>query len=107
MSISLCLSRLFSVPYVYALSFWGLGKSFALLSAFALSYGMVAGGFTTLYSRLSRRISDENEATGMTTYSMFLFERGLGNIVTGPVSGVLVGMGNGSAQTGQYALGKY
>jgi hypothetical protein len=80
-------STISSAIIVYTL--WLLAKSFGQLLAFSLCYGLFAGGYSVLYPRFVTTLT-EDSATGLWLYGIFAFERGLGNVVAGPVSGLLL-----------------
>jgi MFS family permease len=83
---------------------WGMGNTIGMLIAFALIYGIVAGGYTTLYPRFSQAVAPDDEQIELTVYGVLLFQRGLGNIVAGPVSSALV---ESNRSLGGYGFGKY
>ena len=76
-----------SAVVVFAL--WGVAHSFATLAVFAFLYGFSAGGYNALWARMGMKLSDQPSA-GITTYAIFCFLRGIGNVLTGPVSGRLI-----------------
>jgi len=67
---------------------WRSSKSFASLLTFCLLYGLFAGGYSVLYCRFVTALTDK-PAAGLWLYSIFEFQRGIGNLVGGPVSGIL------------------
>jgi MFS family permease len=67
---------------------WYSSKSFASLLIFCLLYGLFAGGYSVLYCRFVTALTDK-PAAGLWLYSIFEFQRGIGNLVGGPVSGIL------------------
>jgi len=79
-------STLYSCTVV--LCAWRSSKSFASLLAFSLLYGLFAGGYSVLYCRFVTALTDK-PAAGLWLYSIFEFQRGIGNLVGGPVSGIL------------------
>ncbi|KAA1116829.1 hypothetical protein PGTUg99_023668 [Puccinia graminis f. sp. tritici] len=68
----------------------GLGSTgLASLVMFAIVFGITSGCWTTLYfSRIQRLKVDEN--TTMTLYGAYSMTRGVGNIISGPVSSALM-----------------
>jgi hypothetical protein len=73
------------------------------LSLFSISYGFLAGSFESLFPRFATALTDSPDAE-LTFYGLFEFERGLGMVLAGPISSVLIkqfGEGNG------YGMGKY
>jgi MFS family permease len=67
---------------------WYSSKSFASLLIFCLLYGLFAGGYSVLYCRFVTVLTNK-PAAGLWLYSIFEFQRGIGNLVGGPVSGIL------------------
>lgn len=92
-----------AVSAISVLSLWGLAKSLASLIVFSVLYGGFAGGFVTLWIRMSTCCT-ENEAVVKTIFSLLAFEKGVGNIISGPVSAALkANMFNEQ----KYGLGEY
>jgi MFS family permease len=78
---------------------WGFASSLPTLLAFAVVYGWFAGGFVILWPKFGSVLSDDPGPV----YSMMAFGKGIGNILTGPISTPLMA---GSLSTG-YGMGKY
>jgi predicted MFS family arabinose efflux permease len=68
---------------------WGFSNTFPSLLIFGLLYRLFAGGFSVLYCRFVTALTDK-PATGLWLYSIFEFQRGVGNLIGGSVSGILV-----------------
>ncbi|KAH8751427.1 major facilitator superfamily domain-containing protein [Hyaloscypha finlandica] len=117
--IPLFLSPFFSALCTFLL--WGFAKSFAPLIIFSILYGIFSGGYSVLYCRFATSLTSTEElrgvegrgsgvergnqrATGLWLYSIFDFQRGVGNIVGGVVSGALV---KGRVVEVSYGAGKY
>jgi MFS family permease len=64
---------------------WFMAKSFDWLLAFSLLFGLFAGGFTVLFASFNKVLTD-SPATGLWLYGLLAFQRGLGNILAGPIS---------------------
>ncbi len=64
---------------------------------------MFSGGYSVLYCHFAVSLSSER-ATGLWLYAIFDFQRGVGNIVGGVVSGLLV---KGEAEEVAYGVGRY
>jgi MFS family permease len=97
---------LFLSPFFSALStlmLWGFAKSFGPLVVFSILYGIFSGGYSVLYCRFATSLSSER-ATGLWLYSIFDFQRGVGNIVGGVVSELLV---KGEVVEVAYGVGRY
>jgi hypothetical protein len=67
---------------------WRSSKSFASLLTFCLLYRLFAGGYSVLYCRFVIVLTDK-PIIGLWLYNIFKFQRGVGNLVRGPVSGIL------------------
>jgi MFS family permease len=88
---------------VIVLCVWGFSTSFAPLLIFGFTYGLFAGGYSVLYCRFATTLTDQR-ASGLWLYSIFEFQRGAGNIIGGPVSGLLT---NTSLVATGYGVVKY
>jgi len=75
---------------VSVLVFWGLSKSLSSLIVFAIFYGCFAGGYSVLYARFATELTKER-GTGLWLYSVFEFQRGMGTVIGGSLSGLLTG----------------
>jgi MFS family permease len=103
---------LFLSPFLSALStflLWGFAKSLGPLLIFSILYGVFAGGYSVLYCRFVTNLTSTLEgttqrATGLWLYSIFEFQRGVGNIAGGVVSGLLV---RGPVVEFGYGAGRY
>jgi hypothetical protein len=73
------------------------------LSFFAISYGFLAGSFESLFPRFATALTDDPDAES-TFYVLFEFERGLGMMLAGPISSVLI---KRFAEGGGYGMAKY
>ncbi|KAI9892944.1 MAG: hypothetical protein M1814_000828 [Vezdaea aestivalis] len=71
--------------------FWGLSLSMAFLTIFALTYGLFAGCYTSTFPGILREIQtrDPRAPTGM-VFAMLAAGRGVGSVVSGPLSEVLI-----------------
>lgn len=74
-----------------------------LLVLFAVLYGATAGGYTALYARMATALTADEE-TKRTLYGVWCFERGVGNVLAGPLSGVLVGA---VVEMGAFGAGRF
>ncbi|KAI1134467.1 MFS general substrate transporter [Hypoxylon sp. FL0543] len=86
-----------------SLTFWGLAKSIAFLVIFSLVYGFFGYGFGTMRVAMGRAVSDD-PSTVLSTYSIFVFLQGVGNVLVGPVSAALM---TASTEREHFATGKY
>ncbi|KOS22202.1 Monocarboxylate transporter 13 [Escovopsis weberi] len=85
-------------------TFWGLAKSLAFLVVFSLLYGFFAFGFGTMRVAMGRAVSDD-PSTVFAIYPILVFLQGVGNILTGPLSSVLIASKQPVRE--QYAAGRY
>lgn len=65
---------------------WGFASSLPMLLAFSVIYGWFAGGFVILWPKFGGILSEDPGAV----YSMMAFGKGIGNILTGPISAPLM-----------------
>ncbi|KAF7337832.1 MFS general substrate transporter [Mycena venus] len=66
---------------------WGvLSYSFAGLVAFGIAYGTVAGGWTCLWTGFVKPLAKDDLVMSTTLYGYLLLSRGVGNIVSTPIS---------------------
>lgn len=71
--------------------FWGLSAHVALLIVFTIIYGFFAGGFSSTWPSILQLLKRENESvdTGL-VLGLLLGGRGIGNVISGPVSAALL-----------------
>ena len=70
---------------------WGFTTHVALLFVFAVLYGLFAGGYPSLWAGMSRIVTSKTARAEPTLVMGFLAAgRGIGNIVSGPVSETLL-----------------
>ncbi|KAF1917386.1 major facilitator superfamily domain-containing protein [Ampelomyces quisqualis] len=92
-----------SIAALVTLSLWGLARSLASLAVFAVIYGFFGAAYTAMWARMVTAISEEPSAS-QALFGLFCAGKGVGNILTGPISGELVRMSFSSAG---YGLGVY
>lgn len=74
---------------------WGLSESLAVLYVFCVLYGVFAGCWTSTWPGIMREISQRSEDSGfgfidpMMVYGHLCIGRGIGNIISGPLSDAL------------------
>jgi hypothetical protein len=88
---------------ITAFTLWGLGKSMLDMCLFAICYGFLAGSFESLFPRFATAMTDDANAE-LTFYGFFEFERGLGMVLAGPISSILI---QKVADGTGYGMGKY
>lgn len=96
------LSLVFMSSFISAVAtflLWGFASSLPMLLAFSVIYGWFAGGFVILWPKFGGILSEDPGAV----YSMMAFGKGIGNILTGPISTPLM---RGPVQLG-YGLNRF
>jgi len=71
--------------------FWGFATSLPLLYVFATVYGLFAGSFSSTWTGIIRDVQKRNDNAHLGMVFGFLaFGRGIGNVLSGPLSEALV-----------------
>jgi len=83
---------------------WGLSKSFVPLFIFSMVYGISAGGYSVLYPKFAWEVAADDPHTQLFMVGFLYFERGIGNVLSGPISSLLIGS---RQQVHSYAISKY
>jgi uncharacterized protein YjeT (DUF2065 family) len=78
-----------SVAAIVTLSIWGLARSLVSLAFFAILYGFFGAGYTAMWARMVTAISEEPSAS-QAMFGLFCAGKGVGNILTGPISAGLL-----------------
>lgn len=74
---------------------WGLTNSLGPLYTFAIVYGVTAGGFSATWSSVTNEIKDSHKTADIRIlFGMMEAGRGIGNVVSGPLSEVLLRTGH-------------
>lgn len=88
---------------IASFTLWGLASSMPLLTVFSLVYGFFAFGFGTLRVAMGRAVSSD-PTTVFSTYAIFVFLQGVGNVLVGPLSAAMM---SGAIRRGNFGSGKY
>ncbi|KAF2148596.1 MFS general substrate transporter [Myriangium duriaei CBS 260.36] len=88
---------------VATLVLWGSSHSFPPLIGFVIIYGFFGSAFTAMWARMSSSI-DQNPQTSSMIFTLLCFEKGIGNVLAGPISGSLL---HGLSIRNQYGLKRY
>lgn len=91
LNILACLSTV--VAAIACFTMWRLGQSLTVLIFFAMVYGFFGSGFTAIWARMSTAITDDVTATPI-VFTLLNFGKGIGNVLAGPVGGLLVSKQN-------------
>lgn len=79
-----------------ALLIWGFAASLPVLYVFCIFYGLFAGSWTSIWPGIMKEVSESggNEGQGyvdpVMVYGHLCIGRGIGNVISGPLSGALV-----------------
>ena len=73
---------------------WLLGTHLPHLVFFAVFYGFFAGGYNVLYARFATMLSNNSANTGLWVYGLLAFDRGLGYVISGPISSAILAADN-------------
>jgi uncharacterized protein YjeT (DUF2065 family) len=92
-----------SVAAVVTFSIWGLARSMVSLAVFAILYGFFGAGYTAMWARMVTAVS-ENPSASQPMFGLFCAGKGVGNILTGPIS---VGLLKLSSEATGYGHGLY
>ncbi|TFY57608.1 hypothetical protein EVG20_g8480 [Dentipellis fragilis] len=66
---------------------WGVvGNVFAGLIVFGMAFGLLAGGWSTLWSGFLRSFAKDDPALATLLYGFLMLSRGLGNVLCSPIS---------------------
>ncbi|KAI4715573.1 major facilitator superfamily transporter [Aureobasidium sp. EXF-10727] len=83
---------------IAVLGVWKVASSLPVLIVFGILYGFFAAGFTAIWARITSSVTDD-VGTAAVVFGLLNFQKGLGNVLAGPIGGVLVdvrgGMGSG------------
>ncbi|KAJ5519679.1 MFS monocarboxylate [Penicillium fimorum] len=88
-SVNLLIAVSTVVSAVASFALWGFAHSLAPLIVFALVYGFFGAGYVAMWARMSTTVSADPMAMSM-IFSLFCFGKGIGNILTGPISANLI-----------------
>ena len=83
---------------------WGLARSLPPLIIFSLIYGFFGGGYVVLWARMGTFLNKDDPTVALTTFGVFAFLKGIGNVAAGPISSALIIQ---TTELQQYAIGRY
>jgi MFS family permease len=99
---------------VGAFFLWGWAKGIGWLIPFAMIWGFFSASYSVLYTRMvsfllngDRLDLPTDERVGMILYGFFSFERGVSNILEGPISGWLSAAAGKRVYWDKFGLGRY
>ncbi|KAK5957933.1 hypothetical protein OHC33_001123 [Knufia fluminis] len=103
-SVNVLMVVALGVSAIATFALWGVGRSLTMLVFFALLYGFFGAGYTAMWARMVTSVSEEPGAS-QAMFGLFCAGKGVGNVLAGPISAGLLGMGRGGS--GGYASGRY
>jgi MFS family permease len=80
-----------NIGSIIACVLWVTATGFNHLIFFAILYGLFAGGYSVLMARFVSTLTVDTP-TGLWLYGVFAFQRGIGNVASGPLSAVILRM---------------
>jgi MFS family permease len=85
---------------------WGLAASTPVLCVFSLMYGLFAGGFSASFPGIIEAVKTQSlDADVGIIFSFIAAGRGIGAVVSGPLSARMMGTGQWEAGIGGYGTG--
>ncbi|TDL22145.1 MFS general substrate transporter [Rickenella mellea] len=79
---------------------WGvLSRSFAGLITFGIAYGFLAGGWSSLFTSFVRPLAEDDPLLSTSLLGILMLSRGLGNVLSTPISSALSQARSGSTST--------
>jgi MFS family permease len=91
LSVTTCIAISALGSAVSVFLFWGFSNELSLLLVFSLLYGLFAGSFSSTWPGIMRSIVSKTARTEPTMVFAFLAAgRGVGNVVSGPISDILI-----------------
>ena len=98
---------LFGSPLICGIAIftlWGLARSLPPLIVFSIIYGFFGGGYVVLWARMGTFLNKDDPTVALTTFGVFAFLKGVGNVLSGPISSILITQ---ATVVRQYAIGRY
>jgi len=84
---------------------WGFSSSLPPLILFALVYGFFGGGYASSWTGSINHIVQENPTKKGFVFGLLCAGRGIGNVISGPLSAVLIQAGSRGEKHGGFAYG--
>ena len=88
---------------IACLAIWRNASSLPILVVFAIFYGFFGAGFTATWARMTSAIT-EDIVTAPMVFGLLNFGKGVGNVLAGPIGGILVSDSAGIQDGGNYRL---
>ncbi|WRT67245.1 uncharacterized protein IL334_004212 [Kwoniella shivajii] len=86
---------------------WGAAKNTGGLIGFSIAFGMFAGSYTALLSSFTKVLNHDDPHLPAILYGLFYAARGIGSIISGPISSALMSSTPFSHAKGGYGVQSY
>ncbi|WWC89903.1 uncharacterized protein L201_004832 [Kwoniella dendrophila CBS 6074] len=83
---------------------WGAAKNAGGLIAFSVAFGVFAGSYTALLSSFTKVLNHDDPHLPAILYALFYLARGIGSIISGPISSSLMSSTSLSNAEGGYGV---
>ena len=77
------------VSAVITFTLWLMAETLSCFLLFSFLFGLFTGGYTSMYSRFVTEVTADGSPS-MWLFGIFAFQRGIGYILAGPISGALL-----------------
>lgn len=91
-----------SIAGLACIVLWGFGTNAAILTAFAVLWGLTGGSLAGFWGNMIAVISGSNSETPRLAFSIFLTLKGVGCFTSGPISTALLKFGGFAGAAGAY-----
>ena len=102
--VTICIALSALGPALSVWVLWGTATNLGIIFTFCIAYGLFAGSFSATWPGIMRKVQGTwPNASGTMVFAFLAAGRGLGNVISGPVSSYLVnGKGSKTPMTGGY-----
>lgn len=85
---------------ISVLGLWKVASSLPVLIVFGILYGFFGAGFTAIWARITSSVTND-VGTAPVVFGLLNLQKGLGNVLAGPIGGALIG-GKTETASGMY-----
>jgi predicted MFS family arabinose efflux permease len=103
MSLNLLITVSTAMSSIAVLACWGMARQYAVLIVFAIVYGFFGAGYTAMWARMGTAVSSDPTAA-FAAFGLLNLGKGVGNVVSGPVGGSLLGS---AVDSTKFGVGKF
>ncbi|EAL20200.1 hypothetical protein CNBF0120 [Cryptococcus deneoformans B-3501A] len=86
---------------------WGFGSTDGVLILFALIFGLLGPSFSAIWTQMIGLICKDDLISPPLVVSLFTFVRGVGSLMSGPISQALLKINNLNGSIGAYGFSNY